>query len=92
MFIFSAKNLGQTYRRMRYVREYATYQRLQGEEILKKQEQIRKKKAERQQVKAAKEGLLKERENERRNWKLRRKRSAHWWLICKRNRKVCKAK
>ena len=65
MFIFSAKNLGQTYRRMRYVREYATYQRLQGEEILKKQEQIRKKKAERQQEKAAKEGLLKERENEK---------------------------
>ena len=65
MFIFSAKNLSQTYRRMRYVREYATYQRLQGEEILKKQEQIRKKKAERQQVKAAKEGLLKERENEK---------------------------
>ena len=65
MFIFSAKNLGQTYRRMRYVREYATYQRLQGEEILKKQEQIRKKKAERQQVKAAKENLLKEREGEK---------------------------
>ena len=65
MFIFSAKNLGQTYRRMRYVREYATYQRLQGEEILKKQEQIRKKTAERQQVKAAKENLLKEREGEK---------------------------
>ena len=65
MFIFSAKNLGQTYRRMRYVREYATYQRLQGEEILKKQEQIRKKKKERQQVKAAKESLLKEREGEK---------------------------
>lgn len=65
MFIFSAKNLGQTYRRMRYVREYVTYQRLQGEEILKKQEQIRKKKKERQQVKAAKESLLKEREGEK---------------------------
>lgn len=65
MFVFSAKNLGETYRRMRYVREYATYQRLQGEEILKKQEQIRKKKAEREQVKAAKEGLLKEREGEK---------------------------
>lgn len=65
MFIFSAKNLGQTYRRLRYVREYATYQRLQGEEILKKQEQIRKKKAERQQVKTAKENLLKEREGEK---------------------------
>lgn len=65
MFILSAENLGQTYRRMRYVREYATFQRLQGEEILKKQEQIRKKKAERQQVKEAKEGLLKEREGEK---------------------------
>lgn len=65
MFIFSAENLGQTYRRLRYVREYATYQRLQGEEILKKQEQIRKKKAEREQVRAAKENLLKEREGEK---------------------------
>ncbi len=65
MFIFSAKSLGQTYRRMRYVREYATYQRLQGEEILKKQEQIRAKQAERQQVKTAKENLLKEREGEK---------------------------
>lgn len=43
MFIFSAKSLGQTYRRLRYVREYATYQRLQGEEILKKQEQVNRK-------------------------------------------------
>ena len=65
MFIFSAKNLGQTYRRMRYVREYATYQRLQGEEILKKQEQIRKKKGQREEAKAAKESLLKEREGEK---------------------------
>lgn len=66
MFIFSAKDLGQTYRRLRYVREYATYQRLQGEEILKKQEQVKKKKAELQQVKTTKENLLKEREGEKR--------------------------
>ena len=65
MFIFSAKSLGQTYRRLRYVREYATYQRLQGEEILKKQEQINRKKKELQQVRKAKEGLLKERESEK---------------------------
>lgn len=65
MFIFSAKSLAQTYRRMRYVREYATYQRLQGEEVLKKQEQVNRKKTELQQVKAAKEGLLKEREEEK---------------------------
>ncbi|MDO4164321.1 MAG: peptidoglycan DD-metalloendopeptidase family protein [Bacteroides sp.] len=65
MFVFSAKNLTQTYRRMRYVREYATYQRLQGEEIMKKQEQVRAKQAELRQVKAAKEALLKDREEEK---------------------------
>ncbi len=65
MFIFSAKTLSQTYRRLRYVREYATYQRIQGEEILKKQEQVTLKKKELQQVKAAKVSLLKERENEK---------------------------
>lgn len=65
MFIFSADNLTKMYRRLRYVREYATYQRLQGEEILKKQEQINRKRVELQQVKAAKESLLKERESEK---------------------------
>lgn len=65
LFIFSAKNLAQTYRRMRYVREYATYQRLQGEEILKKQQQVTDKKKELGQVKKAKESLLKERESEK---------------------------
>lgn len=64
MFIFSAKSLAQTYRRLRYVREYATYQRLQGEEILKKQELVNSKKKELLQVKAAKENLLRERESE----------------------------
>lgn len=65
MFVFSAKSLEQTYRRMRYVREYATYQRIQGEEILNKQEQINHKRAELRQVKAAKAGLLKDRETEK---------------------------
>ncbi|MCI1648923.1 MAG: peptidase M23, partial [Bacteroides sp.] len=40
MFILSANSLEQTYRRLRYVREYATFQRLQGEEIIKKQKQV----------------------------------------------------
>ncbi len=65
MFIFSAKDLEQTYRRMRYVREYATYQRLQGEEILKKQEQVNKKVAELEAVKASKTSVLQEREEEK---------------------------
>lgn len=65
MFIFSADNLAQTYRRMRYVREYATYQRLQGEEIKQKQEQVEKKRTELLSVRKAKEQLLAERESER---------------------------
>ena len=64
MFIFSADNLAQTYRRMRYVREYATYQRLQGEEIMEKQEQVTKKKSELLSVRKAKTNLLAEREKE----------------------------
>ncbi|MCD8310079.1 MAG: peptidoglycan DD-metalloendopeptidase family protein [Prevotellaceae bacterium] len=64
MFIFSAQSLAQTYRRLRYVREYATYQRLQGEEVLKKQEQVNLKKRELEQVRTSKENLIKEREQE----------------------------
>ena len=43
MFIFSADNLNQMYRRMRYVRQYADYQRRQGLEVERKQRQVRDK-------------------------------------------------
>ncbi len=36
MFIFSADNLTKMYRRLRYVREYATYQRLARRRDIKK--------------------------------------------------------
>ena len=65
MFIFSAENLNQSYRRMRYVREYATYQRLQGEEIMKKEAQVKAKQQELQHVLAAKQTLLKTYEEEK---------------------------
>lgn len=64
LFILSAQNLSQTYRRLRYVNEYATYQRLQGEEILAKQSQIAARRDELEETKNAKEQLLKEREVE----------------------------
>ena len=65
MFIFSADNLSQTYRRLRYVQEYANYQRLQGIEIERKQKQVQAKKAELETTRAAKEKLLKESEAEK---------------------------
>jgi septal ring factor EnvC (AmiA/AmiB activator) len=65
MFIFSAKSLSETYRRLRYVREYATYQRIQGQEILKRQAQIGTKKNEVEQVKVAKVNLLSQGEQEK---------------------------
>lgn len=65
LFIFSAQTLEQTYRRLRYVREYASYQRMQGEEIQKKQKQINNKRAELSEARKTKESLLKERENEK---------------------------
>ena len=65
LFIFSAQTLEQTYRRLRYVREYASYQRMQGEEIQKKQKQINDKRAELSAARKTKENLLKERENEK---------------------------
>ena len=65
MFIFSAENLSQTYRRLRYVREYADYQRLQAIEIERKQKQVEAKKTELETTRVAKEALLKESEAEK---------------------------
>ena len=65
MFIFSAENLSQTYRRLRYVREYANYQRLQAIEIERKQKQVEAKKAELVSTRAVKEKLLQESEAEK---------------------------
>ena len=65
MFIFSAENLSQTYRRLRYVREYADYQRLQAIEIERKQKQVEAKKTELETTRSAKEKLLQEGEAEK---------------------------
>ncbi len=65
LFIFSAENLSQTYRRLRYVSEYANFQRLQAVEIERKQKQVNAKKAELEVTRGAKEKLLKEGEAEK---------------------------
>lgn len=41
MFVFSAKNFSQMYRRLRFVREYASYQQVQGEAVQSMQAQVK---------------------------------------------------
>lgn len=58
MFIFSAKNLYQMYRRLRFVREYADYQRAQGEAVKAKRMQVYGKHTQLKTVKGQKNTLL----------------------------------
>lgn len=58
MFIFSAKNLTQMHRRLRFVRDYASYQKAQGEMVKAKQQQIDDKHKQLQAVKGQKHTLL----------------------------------
>lgn len=57
MFIFSAKSLSQMYRRLRFVREYAAYQRAQGEKLQQQQQQIDEKRAQLGQIRQQKNNL-----------------------------------
>lgn len=66
MFILSADNFSQMYRRMRYVREYADYQRLQGMQVQRKQKQVADKRNTLIASRKAKEELLKQGEEEKR--------------------------
>ena len=43
MFIFSADNVAQMFRRIRFMREYAAYQRTQGEAVKAKEEEVNEK-------------------------------------------------
>ena len=65
MFVFSADNLSQMYRRMRYVREYADYQRRQGKEVQRKQREVSDKQKTLLASRDAKADMLKQGEAEK---------------------------
>ena len=58
MFIFSAKSFSQMYRRMRFVREYAVYQKAQGEAVQSMQQQVAEAMGELSSAKKQKDNLL----------------------------------
>ena len=67
MFIFSADNLTQMVRRMRFMREYASYQRVQGERVKAEEEEVNRKFQEITNAQQHKKALLTKGEQERRS-------------------------
>lgn len=65
MFVLSAKNINQMYRRTRFMNEYATYQRAQGEAVKQKEAQVEQKCEELAQAKASHISMLQKEESER---------------------------
>lgn len=58
MFIFSAKSFAQMYRRMRFLKEYASYQKVQGNLLKAKQQQVNDKHQQLQDARGQKNQLL----------------------------------
>ena len=58
MFIFSAESFSQMYRRLRFVRQYAAFQKAQGEAVMAKQEQVNAKQKQLLDAKKHKNNLL----------------------------------
>ena len=67
MFVFSAKNLSQMYRRLRFVREYAAYQQTQAEAVKSMKSQVAEAFDELTDTKKKKNDLLVRDEQERRS-------------------------
>ena len=64
LLILSAENLTQSYRRMRYLREYADWQKKEAERIGEKQTEIINRKTELEESRQEKQDLLSQREDE----------------------------
>lgn len=58
MFIFSASNFTQMYRRLRFIKEYADFQKAQGELLQAKKAQVFEKQSQLEEAKSKKKGLL----------------------------------
>lgn len=67
MFVFSADNVNQMYRRSRFMKEYATYQKAQGETVKQKQAQVSAKQREIESNRHEKRNLLQKGQREQQN-------------------------
>ena len=72
MFLLSADSFNQMVRRLRYLREYSTFQQKQGEELMAKQQELNNKRAELEHTRKAKQALLAKRVQEKKELDLRK--------------------
>ena len=71
MFLLSAESFNQMVRRLRYLREYSTFQQRQGEALMAKQEELNNKRAELENTRKALRSLLDKRIEEKKELDLR---------------------
>lgn len=91
MFIFSAKNFSQMYRRMRFMREYATYQKAQGDAIKRQQEELSLKKSRLAEAKKEMDTLLARGEREKQSLETQQKEQQAVVANLKKQQKTIKA-
>ena len=72
MFLLTADSFNQMMRRLRYLREYSTFQQKQGEELMAKQEELNTKRAELENTRKAKQALLAQRVKEKKELDIRK--------------------
>ncbi len=72
MFLLSAESFNQMIRRMRYLREYSTFQQKQGEALMAKQEELNNKRAELEHTRKAKQTFLAKRIEEKQELDVRK--------------------
>ena len=72
MFLLSAESFNQMVRRMRYLREYSSFQQKQGEELMAKQEELTNKRTELENTRKAKQALLAKRVEEKKELDIRK--------------------
>lgn len=91
MFVFSAKNFSQMYRRMRFMREYATYQKAQGDAIRRQQEELSQKKSRLAAAKREMDTLLTRREREKESLESQQKEQQNIVANLKKQQKTIRA-
>lgn len=73
MFVLSSENFLQAYKRIQYMKQYASFRKMQGDEIVEKQQKLNAAKAKLEAAKVEKEKVLAESEAEKKELEIQKK-------------------